>query len=46
MRVPDLVRFCKRHDLAMLTIADLARFRFELDFPGALDAIEAPFASI
>jgi len=45
-RVPDLVGFCKRHDLAMITIADLARFRFDSDFPGALDAIEASFASI
>jgi len=45
-RVPDLVGFCKRHDLAMITIADLARFRFESDFHGALDAIEASFAFI
>jgi 3,4-dihydroxy-2-butanone 4-phosphate synthase/GTP cyclohydrolase II len=45
-RVPDLVGFCRRHDLAMITIADLARFRFESDFHGALDAIEASFAFV
>jgi 3,4-dihydroxy 2-butanone 4-phosphate synthase/GTP cyclohydrolase II len=26
-RVPDLVRFCKRHGLVMVTVADLARCR-------------------
>ena len=26
-RVPDLVRFCKRHNLVMITVADLARYR-------------------
>jgi 3,4-dihydroxy-2-butanone 4-phosphate synthase/GTP cyclohydrolase II len=45
-RVPDLVGFCRQHDLAMITIADLARFRFESEFHGALDAIEASFASV
>jgi 3,4-dihydroxy 2-butanone 4-phosphate synthase/GTP cyclohydrolase II len=28
-RVPDLIRFCKRHNLAMITVADLARYRLE-----------------
>src|SRR5205085_12425021 len=28
-RVPDLVRFCKAHDLMMVTVADLARYRLE-----------------
>jgi 3,4-dihydroxy-2-butanone 4-phosphate synthase len=26
-RVPDLVRFCKKHGLMMITVADLARYR-------------------
>jgi 3,4-dihydroxy-2-butanone 4-phosphate synthase/GTP cyclohydrolase II len=28
-RVPDLVRFCRKHDLVMITVADLARYRME-----------------
>jgi 3,4-dihydroxy 2-butanone 4-phosphate synthase/GTP cyclohydrolase II len=28
-RVPDLVRFCKKHGLMMITVADLARYRLE-----------------
>ena len=30
-RVPDLVRFCLKHDLKMITVADLAHYRMELD---------------
>jgi 3,4-dihydroxy-2-butanone 4-phosphate synthase/GTP cyclohydrolase II len=30
-RVPDLIRFCKKHDLVMITVAALARYRFELE---------------
>ena len=26
-RVPDLIRFCRRHGLMMITVADLARHR-------------------
>jgi len=37
-RVPDLIRFCNRHNLVMMTVADLARYRFESDFEGALGA--------
>ena len=37
-RVPDLIRFCERHDLVMITVADLARYRFDLDLEGALGA--------
>src|SRR5215467_9648516 len=33
-RVPDLIYFCKRHGLKIATIADLARYRFDLDFDG------------
>ena len=32
-RVPDLVRFCRKHDLAMITVAELARYRFQADRP-------------
>jgi 3,4-dihydroxy 2-butanone 4-phosphate synthase/GTP cyclohydrolase II len=28
-RVPDLVRFCNKHGLMMITVADLARYRLE-----------------
>ena len=31
-RVPDLVGFCKRHDLKMITIADLVQFRLESEY--------------
>jgi 3,4-dihydroxy 2-butanone 4-phosphate synthase/GTP cyclohydrolase II len=30
-RTPDLVRFCRRHNLAMITVADLVRHRVETD---------------
>jgi 3,4-dihydroxy-2-butanone 4-phosphate synthase/GTP cyclohydrolase II len=30
-RVPDLIGFCKKHKLLMVTVADLARYRFEMD---------------
>jgi 3,4-dihydroxy 2-butanone 4-phosphate synthase/GTP cyclohydrolase II len=30
-RVPDLVRFCKKHGLMMITVADLARYRLAAD---------------
>jgi 3,4-dihydroxy-2-butanone 4-phosphate synthase/GTP cyclohydrolase II len=39
-RGPDLIRFCKRHDLLLITVADLARYRFEADFDGLLAATE------
>ena len=38
-RVPDLIRFCERHDLVMTTVADLARYRFEVDFDEARDPV-------
>ncbi len=28
-RVPDLVQFCRRHNLLMITVGDLARYRLE-----------------
>jgi len=38
-RVPDLVRFCRQHDLAMITVAELARHRFDLDFEESFAAL-------
>jgi len=37
-RVPDLIRFCKKHDLVMITVADLARYRFDEDFEASIGA--------
>jgi hypothetical protein len=42
-RVPDLVRFCKMHELKMITLADLARYRLGCDYEGLLGAIERLF---
>ena len=30
-RLPDLIRFCRKHDLVMITVADLARYRLDTD---------------
>lgn len=38
-RVPDLIRFCRSHDLLMITIADLARYRLESDYEESLCAM-------
>src|SRR4029077_3006083 len=42
-RVPDLIRFCKQHDLVMITVSELARYRFDLDFEASLGAIDGIF---
>ena len=42
-RVPDLIQFCKKHDLVMVTVAELARYRFETDFERSLEAIDGFF---
>jgi 3,4-dihydroxy-2-butanone 4-phosphate synthase/GTP cyclohydrolase II len=42
-RVPDLVQFCKKHDLVMITVSELARHRFDLDFEASLAAIDGMF---
>src|SRR5439155_5208767 len=39
-RVPDLIRFCKKHNLVMLTVSELARYRMDLDDGAALEALE------
>ena len=38
-RVPDLVRFCRKHGLVMITVAELARYRFDLEYEDTLAAI-------
>ena len=30
-RLPDLIRFCAKHDLKMISITELARYRYECD---------------
>ena len=42
-RGPDLMAFCRDHKLLMVSVADLARYRFELDEHGALAAFEGVF---
>ncbi len=39
-RVPDLIRFCKKHKLVMITVAELARYRMNLDDGMELEALE------
>jgi 3,4-dihydroxy-2-butanone 4-phosphate synthase/GTP cyclohydrolase II len=38
-RVPDLIGFCKKHDLIMITVDELARYRLETDYEESLGAI-------
>src|SRR5438128_1203818 len=42
-RLPDLIEFCKKHDLLMITVADLARYRFDCDYEGSLAAYDGIF---
>jgi 3,4-dihydroxy 2-butanone 4-phosphate synthase/GTP cyclohydrolase II len=42
-RVPHLTAFCRKHKLLMVSVAHLARYRFELDEREALAAIEDVF---
>jgi 3,4-dihydroxy-2-butanone 4-phosphate synthase/GTP cyclohydrolase II len=42
-RVPDLIRFCQKHDLLMITVADLARYRFDRDYEEILVASDVVF---
>jgi 3,4-dihydroxy-2-butanone 4-phosphate synthase/GTP cyclohydrolase II len=42
-RVPELARLCGRHGLALITVADLARYRLEHDREGSLEAIDGLF---
>lgn len=42
-RVPDLIRFCRKHGLLMITVAELARYRFDCEYEGALAAIDGMY---
>ncbi len=42
-RLPDLIGFCKQHDLLMITVAHLARYRFDCDYEGSLAAYDGIF---
>jgi 3,4-dihydroxy 2-butanone 4-phosphate synthase/GTP cyclohydrolase II len=35
-RVPDLASFCREHGLVMISVAELARYRFDLEYEEAL----------
>ena len=38
-RVPDLINFCQAHNLLMITVADLAKYRFEKEYDESLSSI-------
>jgi 3,4-dihydroxy-2-butanone 4-phosphate synthase/GTP cyclohydrolase II len=38
-RVPDLIQFCKKHDLLMITVDALAKYRSEMEYEVSLDGI-------
>ena len=38
-RVPDLIKFCKVHNLLMITVNDLAKYRFEKEYDDMLGVI-------
>jgi 3,4-dihydroxy-2-butanone 4-phosphate synthase len=40
-RMPDLVRFCKRHSLIMISVEDLASYRKEAEVRGSYQAMSA-----
>jgi len=40
-RLPDLTRFCRKHNLLMITVSELARYRMDLlDDDGVIEAVE------
>jgi 3,4-dihydroxy 2-butanone 4-phosphate synthase/GTP cyclohydrolase II len=39
-RVPDLIRFCKKHKLVMITVSELARYRMDFDDGAMLEVLE------
>jgi hypothetical protein len=41
--VPDLIQFCRRHGLLMITVADLARYRIEVADDDGLETIDRLF---
>jgi len=38
-RVPDLTKFCKKHDLLMITVDAVAEYRLEMEYEESLDEI-------
>jgi 3,4-dihydroxy 2-butanone 4-phosphate synthase / GTP cyclohydrolase II len=42
-RVPDLIYFCKRHRLLMITVAELARYRLDSEYEESLIAMPDVF---
>jgi len=38
-RVPDLIKFCNKHDLLMITVDALAKYRLEMECEKSLDGI-------
>src|SRR5882672_11322089 len=42
-RLPDLIEFCRKHSLLMITVAELARYRFDCDYEGSLAAYDGMF---
>lgn len=42
-RLPDLIEFCRKHNLLMITVAELARYRFDCDYEGSLAAYDGMF---
>ncbi len=41
-RVPDLVRFCERHELLMISVADLVRYRSQCKTERSPEEVESP----
>jgi len=44
-RVPDLVRFCRKHGLTMITIADLVRYQLDSEYQSYADGNDRFFLS-
>src|SRR6476660_6316501 len=42
-RLPDLASFCKKHGLLMIDVAELARYRVDSDFEGAVASLDGMF---
>jgi hypothetical protein len=44
-RGPDLARFCRKHGLLMVSVADLARYRMELEDEASLAFMDGVMAA-
>ena len=38
-RLPDLIKFCKAHNLLMITVDALAKYRFEKEYEESLGVV-------